>query len=403
MYIQPCRLSLLAALPLLTTTCLYSQTIAFSAPHQIPLGAFSSATNGDLIAAADMNGDGKTDLIVLAGGDWFLLTGDGKGDFTGSTFTLPADQPPDTIVVGDVNNDGYGDIITAYGGDPELYPGALNIYRGNGHGNFTLSDSLALPPGGYASLVLGDFNHDGKVDIAALTVNDQAANDIYTLSIFLNHGNGSFTQSQTINLPMADEDIPLVAGDFNGDGRLDLAYSVVSGPAGNGEIQVMSGNGNGTFRTGPSYVFDSGAFSLAAADLNHDGKTDLVVGLAARNAPGAAPRIATLLAKQAGGFYWYSATTVPSVPTGLVLSDLNGDGKLDIVETFESPNSSVHVLAGEGGGKFALPVSFTGYADLYDVLAAPLTKGGRPDLFFDVGLPQGTTHPYLGLLLNESK
>ncbi len=414
------RIRLSQAMPLVaiafTSTCLFSQTastISFSGPHVIPY-ANSSTYSPAAYAAGDVTGDGKTDLILETESSnngtgpppqYQLLKGDGKGGFTSSL--LPISDPGiDQLLIADVNGDGHPDLIHAYAGNDfgqlNLYDGALVIYLSDGHGSFHESGRYPLPPGGHANaVVVADFNHDGKPDILVSTDDDNPNDGPYTQEdIFLNHGKGTFTHSQSIVDFDSNEAFGAV-GDFNGDGKLD--FTIVD--VGNLGFRVIAGNGDGTFRDSQqdAYVFDSpisagGMQAMVAADFNHDGKADLVVPLYAKNSPNAQPRVATLLAKQAGGFYWYIATSIPDAAVDGSLIDLDGDGKADFLYV----GNGIQALKGLGNGKFAGPRElFSGAAFLTAPMAAPLTTGGQPAIFFSAPNSQGKV--YLGVLINQSK
>ncbi len=228
--------------------------------------------------------------------------------------------------------------------------------------------------------------------------------------MLLNQGNGAFSYAGQYAVNADGHD--LLAGDFNGDGKLDLAYtnSYIDPIRPYTYIYVMYGNGDGSLRTGPSYTIDSFGYLEAAADFNGDKRADLLVYLAAKNAPGAQPRIATLLAKSTGGFYWSSAVTLPShdwtfyEEQGVsLLVDFNGDGKLDLPLSFYTTANGawyLKVLAGEGGGKFSAPQFFPVYPHTGFISTIPLTKGARPSILFQ-SVQNGQQK--WGLLINESK
>ena len=408
-------LALVASLP---GTCLFSQTTStssfkFSAPHQISLGTVSRAGTVQFLASGDVNGDGNTDLLVTFGSTPQLLLGDGKGGFTTKPTNLLIDDFTNlAVVLLDVNGDGKADFIVGGGGsydhDCNEFPGALSIYLGDGRGNFTLANSYPQNPATFFTIAVGDFNHDGKPDLA--TLNNPGGLECSSpntdiLSVLLNAGNGNFTGGYGAVIQNA---FGLVTGDFDGDGRTDLAYWLPINSGAN--INTLNGNGDGSFRTGPSYLTDSSAFQLAAGNLNGDKRTDLVVDLAAKNTPGALPRTATLLAKQTGGFYWQSAVS-SNPPFGqlsglLDVLDLNGNGKLDLLMSFPSASSSrpfsiTKAYAGNGTGTFGQAQTLVSQTAYVNPVALPLTKNGLPAIILFPATASTTLS--IEVLLNESK
>jgi hypothetical protein len=374
-----------------------------------------------------VNGDGHTDLVVATQGSlgtqFVVLLGDGTGGFTSKV--LPLSSPvPGQLSLADVNGDGHLDLIQAYGGNSyapfgPYYNGELNIYLGDGHGNFQKSNSYPLTDSTNDLLnsFVADFNHDGKPDIA-LTITDAAPPEDgggeTVLFVFLNSGDGNFTNVQSAVVPLWDS---LYAfGDFSGDGNIDLAITSMSGI--DSAIIICKNNGSGTFACPQknTYIFDSGlvpSVSNLAADLNHDGKTDLIAALGAKTGyPDARPRIATLLAKQAGGFYWYSATSTPMPAEYAQLADVNGDSKPDLVYCLPgNTTNDIYVLTNEGNGKFSSPQYIYDVDKIFDgnivgPLPAALETGEKPSIFFGgfEGTSQGKLiSGYLEVLINETK
>ncbi len=432
------QLAFLAATALLPTTLLQAQDtstpqtttpkLAFSSPKMVNVPASYTSTVG----TGDINNDGKTDLLTRGG----LLLGDGKGGFTASNIDESRLTQEGRIPVPlvDLNGDGKLDAVQFIPGeesrtDPCVYtPNRMNIFFGDGHGRFTQQSSYHFSNYNNPSAVVADFNHDGKPDVAFLgytLYGCTSGNNNTVLNVFLNQGNGTFAPAPGYSLGSGNENTTvaqgfnLVTGDFNGDGKLDVAFTgYLADTNGNPvsyNVQTLNGRGDGSFTVGPVYTLDSTPYGLAAADLNGDKRTDLVVFLNAKSIPGATPRIATLLAKQVGGFYWSSSVSIPDVSvlstvnyySALGLSplvDLNRDGKLDLLLPFYNINnpSSVQILAGEGNGRFTAPQSFGVYPDVTEVFALPLTTGARPDLLLQKYDDQREEY-YLELLLNQSK
>ena len=343
------------------------------------------------VQTADINGDGKTDLAILwnAGTEYLIYFGDGKGGFVGAPFsgsTLdPAPIVPPPMLI-DVDGDGIADQVYGFSTyfDPTYYAstnGQFDVALGDGQGNLNITTMLWGMPAGTGSaddpLVAADFNGDGMVDFALLTgggtdYNGDPEPQPAAITLFLNRGKGAFEQLKTIWLEGTGH-WAMVAGDFNGDGKQDLAWTQLqSGAAPPYPIHYMYGNGDGTFGEMHTYWADTAPVALASGDLNGDHKTDLVVALS----PGGPHtwRIATLLAKQKGGFYWAKDVS-SNVPTdGLELMDLNNDGRLDAIY------HQNYMRAGLAGGGWGPHQVVPGQAQSYGPFA-PLVKGGLPAVF----------------------
>ena len=190
--------------------------------------------------------------------------------------------------------------------------------------------------------VAGDFNKDGKTDFALVSSASPDSPGPACLQIFLNKGNGLFQENTAQEAPLENNFIAsgaVTVGDFNGDGKPDIAWGD-QGPKGNTHnafaIHYRYGKGDGSFGADNWYICDGSVISLASADLNRDGKADLIAGLnykvdrTGKQVAGAQPRIATLMTKARGGFAWASGTTA-FLPQFLRVVDFNGDGLPDLV------------------------------------------------------------------------
>ena len=406
------RPSFLGLLTILLSSASFAQTFSFAPPRLVIAYGTANVQPGPF-GAVDVNGDGKIDIFIN-GHAWL---GNGTGSF--STTPLVSSGFYASLLA-DVNGDGKADAITFDQGDYPPYgngSGLLTVALGDGKGGFTNSTSLGFKATGQAQFTLGDFNADGQIDIAVVTAGTTTDTGPTpgVVMIFSNMGQGKFLAGPQMQLPTFEPgdqtrnlSTSLVAGDFDGDGFLDLAWGQFAQPQPAPlEIDMLHGNGDGTFTPGKTYLTDARPLSLATADLNHDGKWDLVLGLDAKRdssgnvVPGATPRVATLLAKQSGGFYWSSAVSLPSsqLPT-LSLMDLSGDGVLDAV-LFEY--GQIYVLQGEGGGKFSSPITVATASAGYGIpIYAPLAKGTTlASAFFSGGSCEPNCH--VELYMNNNK
>ena len=218
--------------------------------------------NCKAVAVGDFNNDGILD-VAWAGTTLNVSLGDGKGGFQAPISSNTQYVPTFQMIVGDFNGDGNLDVA---GMDSV---GTIGIFLGNGDGTFSQKWSYFFE--GYGSFIASaDFDRDGTLDLY-VTGWDTGRQ---WFQIFLGHGDGSFYLYQTylINGYIIFAGLAAV-GDFNRDGKLDLAVPESQGASSD---QLYFGNGDGTFN--PSNILSGGDQTMAAADMNHDGKLDLLDG-----------------------------------------------------------------------------------------------------------------------------
>ena len=314
------------------------------------------------VAIADFNHDGKPDIAYLVSGTLVsILLGQGNGAFfVPITTTLATASAANIMAVGDLNNDGFPDVITFDYDNDTIY-----ILIGNGDGTFqtprTIHNSSA---NGFA---IGDFNGDGKADFAATSFSGSVV-------IYLGNGDGTFSRGAPISAG-GNGSNAVIAGDLNRDGKLDLAVANMD----SNNVSVMYGNGDGTFSPAALYPLDAGSApqALAWGDVNGDGIPDIVVAETSNFA------VAVLLGNSSGSF-----TNIGTFPTNryvydLALADLNGDGKLDIVAAtnYGTTNTSfVTVLLGSVNGTFGTAVDFAAAPASQSVAVGDLNGDGVPDI-----------------------
>ena len=233
--------------------------------------AKTNGMNMSSIEAADFNADGNLDLAFT---DSFFPSnlvdlGYGKGAFNaaGNLYTA-VDGFPESIAVGDLNGDGKLDAAVANGGTTK-YPGSgVTVSLGNGDGTFTQANGSPISLGqDLFAIVAGDFNGDGKLDLA---VTDFTGNSVFVLL-----GNGDGTFQPPIPTSVGNGPAAMTMGDFNNDGKLDLAVANYN----DNTVTLLLGNGDGTFTqpSGSPYAVGEAPSAIAAADFNGDGKLDLAV------------------------------------------------------------------------------------------------------------------------------
>jgi hypothetical protein len=214
----------------------------------------------------------------------------------------------------------------------------------------------------------GDFNGDGKLDL--VTANSGGS----TVSVLLGNGDGTFLAA--VNYSVGGSYASSVtSGDFNGDGKRDLAvaWANVSGPLSG--VSVLLGNGDGTFQAAVSYSvgpFGYFAVSVTTGDFNGDGKLDLVTA----NRGG---DVSVLLGNGDGTFQAAVHYPAGSGPGSVTSGDFNGDGRLDLAVANQSSNN-VSVLLGNGDGTFLPAVSYSVGTSPSSVTSGDFNGDGKPDL-----------------------
>jgi hypothetical protein len=388
------------------------------------------------VAAGDLNADGKLDLIVanLTSDTFSLLFGDGASGFL-PPVSYPVGIPggtvgayPRAVAIGDMNADGKPDLVVAGG----YGPGWVTVLLGDGTGNFAVSVNQALGNGRSSDVALGDFNGDGKKDVAV------AGSDSYEIRFLL--GNGAGTFSGVSHVTVTSEPTAIAAGDFNADGISDVAVtnyyfawglSVVLGRAdanfvlnqsitthsrptdiavadfnNDGKldlanafswadygIEIRFGDGSGTF--GPIANTITTSFdpvTLVATDFNNDSKADLLVDISSASSVG------VLLGQGNGQFAAaHYSSTLPDAALAMATGDFNQDGKLDLVTTHSGANA-IAVLLGDGANAFAAPSVIV---DLNlrggKILTADFNSDGRAD----IAVPQSFGN-YVLIYLNDA-
>lgn len=322
----------------------------------LPLATYATGGNAVGIALADVNGDGKPDLVVINCGDNTtcggtgsvgVLLGNGDGTFQPAVVSDVGGFEAIFAVVADVNGDGKPDLVVVGGG-------VVAVLLGNGDGTFQPATTYAVSGAGAfftSNLAVADVNGDGKPDLlvaVGLGCGMGCLNG--GVDVLLGNGDGSFRPPVTY---YAFENgigaLSVAVADVNRDGKPDLLVGGYCGVVDNcaNLVAVLLGNGDGTFQSPTTFASgDPSQSSVAVGDVNDDGNPDLLVanwnsgtvGVMLGNGTGTFQPIVTYSAGEsfAGG------------PTSVTASDVNGDGKLDLLAS----SGGMSLLLGNGDGTF---------------------------------------------------
>jgi hypothetical protein len=315
---------------------------------------------------------GTVSFLDTDSGD--VVVGTAALDPTSLGFTLlpslkspaPVGLQPQNTVLGDFNNDGILDLAATNSGG-----NSTNILLGNGDGTFGLQTAYAAGTSAFA-IARGDFNGDGNLDLA---VSNTAAN---TISVFLGVGDGTFLAQQTYAVGNGPQSIAVA--DFDGDGVLDLAVL----DRNDRNVTVLLGLGDGTFQVEQqvcgippcaprTFAVGVGGQVVATADFNGDGRADLVVSNAEDS------RVSILLGLGDGTFQAQATYAVRFNPIGVAVADFNKDGIPDLVIA-NAESNNVSVLLGVGDGTFQLQVTYPTGRSPEGVSAGDFNGDGNMDL-----------------------
>lgn len=325
----------------------------------LPVGAAA-----DFMTVGDFNADGNQDLATANGdtSNVSILLGNGAGQFS-APITFVVGNNPRSLAVGDFNGDGRQDLAVANA--PSECMGSVSILLGDGTGHFISTANLTATASSFPrSVAVGDFNGDGKQDLAV--ANSGSGN----VSIFPGHGTGQFGSARTF--AAGTDPYSIAAGDFNGDGKQDLAAANYTSSS----VSILLGAGAGNFGAPTNLGAGTFPYSIAVGDFNGDGKQDLAVVNNGSNS------ISIFMGDGAGHFATPLNLLADCGPYSVATGDFNGDTKQDLaaVSTGCNGTSTTSIYLGNGAGNFNSPTMFPAGNDCRSLAVGDFNEDGKQDI-----------------------
>ncbi len=387
------------------------------AAHTAAVAIPASGQAAGLYVSADFNGDGVLDTASASAGSVSItLYGPNATVLSTQRYTTGAPYAGE-IVSADFNGDGIADLAVCI--LPNAPPGNVAVLLGKGDGTFGKAVLYPAGPGPIA-LAAVDLNGDGKMDLAVTNTIYASLTSTGTIDVLMGKGDGSFAAPVVYNAGQTPTS--LIATDLNGDGKPDVAALDSQQGSKSDQLLVLLNDGTGTLKgTLPALVTGTYFGSLSYSDLNHDGKTDLLIAdqrgstltVTMGNGDGtfqtpepyvavAGPASAGIIPLGDGNtavltgdaisnnivmYFVAPDGTVGSAPVQTVgtslsasaVSDLNGDGKADIVVADQGGNR-LFVVLNSGSAGFASPVAYGVSSSPGGLAIADVNGDGKPDL-----------------------
>jgi hypothetical protein len=351
---------------------------------QVSFPSHQITTNPNVLDVAghgDFNNDGREDLMVnkftqtstsfTATPLLYLSNGDGTYQ---APKTLPVPVNSEFTTIGDFNNDGKLDFATLSGSN-------LVVCLGNGDGTFQAAKTVTSTGPSFIALVAADLNHDNKTDLVQVLSGPNSS-----LQLWISNGNGTFSKGQTVTFN-PDSITGAVTGDFDGDGKPDIA--VLFSEKGPTSIDIFYGDGAGHLSS-PSTISDPNGYddgNLIVADVNNDGRSDLIAPAFIYGVSGTSqflPKIA-VFSGNSNRTFSYTTLTTNQCPGAMTVADFNGDGLNDLAYGEGSCSTLVFgdfvIKPGTGSGNFGAEQTI--YQNLYRIYqpySIRTTTGTKPDI-----------------------
>jgi hypothetical protein len=350
-------------------------------------GTFSAGTaynNGGVtsdVVVADFNGDHKLDFASASNAEYVNVAfGNGDGTFRSSSQYGNTNNAIMAMAAADLNGDGYPDVVTGGGGTGV----GVTIMLGSAHGVLGAPTSIAVGCGeanrsGVNSIALGDVTGDGKIDIVATSLDDPYNCYENVIAVLAGLGTGKFKAPVYYPTGTTQQSASVSLGDFNGDGKLDIIVSNADG-----SLSVLLNKGKGVYGAATVIPAANGTQggNIVLGDFNKDGKLDVAVTDYSQKA------VNVLLGNGDGSFKAPKSTPSPIDPIALAVGDFNKDGKLDLALTSWDAAGTLQIFTGNGDGTFTVATSYAipaigcqfGGSNPYYIGAADLNGDGKLDL-----------------------
>ena len=374
-----------------------ARSSAGSGPSFAQAKSYATAAGPAMVAAGDLNGDGRPDLVTASHSDWDIDEGCpthvvsvllNRGDGTlARKHDYPASGCPLAVAIADMNSDGRPDVVSANWSDwddPDAGPSTVSVLLNVGDGTF--EPERAYPTGrGAASVAIADLNGDGALDVAtgssAAPSGSLGCALVATVSVLLNRGDGTLAPQHSYPTGRC----PTIAiGDLDGDGKPEL----VAANDGSNSVSVLRNQGDGTFAPRRDFRAEEPS-SLAVGDLNGDSRPDIAT------TNGGLDRTSGINVFFNRGSAGFRHRSYPAGldeegdtedPLALVIADVNGDRRPDLA--YLNLADSVSVLLNRGRGSFLPRLSYQAvppparqwYWDPTSLAVSDLNGDGRPDL-----------------------
>jgi Big-like domain-containing protein/VCBS repeat protein/FG-GAP repeat protein len=322
-----------------------------------------SETDTDTYAlvAADFNGDGNLDIAAVNNNtnNVVILLGNGDGTFQAPLGPYAVGTQPTGIAVRDFNGDGFPDLaVTNYGSNTV----SVLLNKGDGTGTFNAAVPYNVGHGPYAIATANFNSSDTFPDLVVVNETDK------TVSILLGNSNGTFQPAVTYNVTGSGSPSSVAIGDFNGDGKVDLAV----GDAGTPHVYILLGNGDGSFQAATQVSAGLDVFSLVANSFTGSGHTDLA--LTGQSKTGPTLNLVSLLAGNGlGGFgtpvLFPIGSQASAESQSIAFGDFNADGAIDLAVAnglsstasvlLNSGGTAMTITPSAGNPSYGAPVTFT--------------------------------------------